>query len=66
VLWASTERRGGPPGVAERVAAVVLAASAVYIVLNESFANWQAVAFCAALLGLAFILARARGAPSSE
>jgi exo-beta-1,3-glucanase (GH17 family) len=66
VLWASTERRSGPPAIAERVAAVVLAASAVYIAVNESLANWQAVWFCAALLGLAFILARARSAPSSE
>jgi exo-beta-1,3-glucanase (GH17 family) len=66
VLWASTERRAGQPAVAEGAAAFVLAASAIYIVLNESFANWQAVAFCAELLGLAFILARARGAPSSE
>jgi exo-beta-1,3-glucanase (GH17 family) len=66
VLWASTERRPGPPAMAERVAAFVLAACAIYIVLNESFANWQAVSFAAALVGLAFILARARGAPSSE
>ena len=49
--------------MAETVAAAVLAASAVYIVLNESFANWQAVWFCAGLLGLGFILARARDAP---
>jgi exo-beta-1,3-glucanase (GH17 family) len=66
VLWASTGRRPGPPAMAERIAALVLAGSAVYIVCNESFANWQAVWFCAALLGLAFILARARGAPSLE
>jgi exo-beta-1,3-glucanase (GH17 family) len=50
--------------VAETVAAGVLAAAAVYIVLNESFANWQAVWFCASLLGLGFILGRARVAPS--
>ena len=66
VLWASTERRPGARAFAERVAAFVLAAAAVYIMLNESFANWQAVSFCAALLGLAFILAQARAAPSSE
>jgi len=40
-----------------------LVASAGYIVLNEGFANWQALWFCAALLGLAFILERARDAP---
>jgi glucan 1,3-beta-glucosidase len=66
VLWTSTERRPGAPAFAERTAAVVIAAAAVYIVLNESFANWQAVWFCAALLGLAFILAQARAAPNSE
>jgi glucan 1,3-beta-glucosidase len=66
VLWASTERRSGVPALAERTAAFVVAAAAVYIALNESFANWQAVWFCAALLGLAFILAQARAAPSSE
>ena len=37
--------------------------SAGYIVFNESFANWQAVWFCAGLLGLAVILLRARDAP---
>ena len=66
VLWASAERRPGAPAFAERVAASVLAAAAVYIAFNETFANWQAVSFCAALLGLAFILAQARAAPSSE
>lgn len=66
VLWASTERRPGVPALAERASACVIAAAAVYIVLNESFANWQAVWFCAALLGLAFTLMQARAAPSSE
>ena len=65
-LWASTERRPGAPALAERLAACVLAAAAVYIALNESFANWQAVWFAAALLGLAFILMQARAAPGSE
>ena len=66
VLWAATERRPGASAVAERLAAFILAAAAIYIVLNESFANWQAVWFGAALLGLAFILAQARTVPSSE
>ena len=52
--------------MAETVAAAVLAASACYIVFNESFANWQAVWFCAALIGLAVILVRARDVPSSK
>jgi exo-beta-1,3-glucanase (GH17 family) len=66
ILWASTERRAGPPASAERMAAFVIAVAAVYIVLNESFANWQALWFGGALLALAFILAQARTAPSSE
>jgi exo-beta-1,3-glucanase (GH17 family) len=48
---------------AEAAVAATLAASAVYIVGNESFANWQAVWFAAALLALAFTLLRARDAP---
>ena len=39
--------------------------SAGYVVFNEGFANWQAVWFCAGLIGLAVILALARDAPSS-
>src|SRR6202007_816277 len=38
VLWTATERGRGPPAIAERVAAIVLAASAAYIVVNESLA----------------------------
>ncbi len=56
----------GSRAMAETVAAAVLAVSACYIAINETFANWQAVWFCAALLGLALILVRARDAPSSE
>jgi exo-beta-1,3-glucanase (GH17 family) len=58
-----TRRRAGPRAVAERVAAWTLTASAVYIVFNETFANWQAVWFCADVFGLAFILASVRDAP---
>jgi glucan 1,3-beta-glucosidase len=56
-------RPDGAGQIAERATAAVLALSAVYIVLNEGFANWQAVWFCAALAALAFTLFRARGAP---
>jgi exo-beta-1,3-glucanase (GH17 family) len=66
VLFFSTPRQIGVRAIAERVVACVLAASAIYIVLNESFANWQAVWFCAVLLCLAFILAPARDAPDLE
>ena len=65
VLLASTPRLTGSRAIAETVAAAVLALSAVYIVFNERFSNWQSVWFCAGLIGLAFILERARGAPSS-
>jgi exo-beta-1,3-glucanase (GH17 family) len=49
---------------AESAVAATLAASAVYIVCNESLANWQAVWFSAALLALAFTLLQAQDAPS--
>ena len=65
VLLASTPRPTGSRAIAETVAAAVLALSAAYIVLNERFSNWQSVWFCAGLIGLAFILERTRGAPSS-
>lgn len=63
VLWFSSSSQTGPAATAERCAAVMLALSAVYIAFNESFANWQAVWFCAAMLVLAFILSRVRDAP---
>ena len=47
-------------GRAETIAAVMLAASAVYITVNESIANWQALWFAAALIVLALTLARMR------
>jgi glucan 1,3-beta-glucosidase len=66
VLPFSTPRTKGLRPAAEQVAAAVLALSAVYIAINETFANWQAVWFCGALLALAFILLQVRDAPSSE
>ncbi|HKM88761.1 MAG TPA: beta-(1-6) glucans synthase [Xanthobacteraceae bacterium] len=65
VLLVSTPRPAGSRAIAETIAAAVLAASAVYIVFNERFSNWQSVWFCTGLIALAFILARARGAPGS-
>jgi len=50
---------------AESVAAATLALSAIYIVLNEGFANWQALWFCAGLIALALTLLQARDAPGS-
>jgi exo-beta-1,3-glucanase (GH17 family) len=54
---------GGLPR-AERALAGVLGLSAVYIALNEGFANWQALWFCGVLAALVFILLRVRAAPS--
>jgi hypothetical protein len=48
---------------AEKTMAVTLALSAVYIVGNESVANWQALWFSAGLLALALTLVQARDAP---
>ena len=52
-------------GRAELVSAVILAASAVYIVLNESFENWQALWFAAMLVVLAGTLIRLRDVQST-
>jgi len=53
-------RHAGTRGRAETIAAITLAGSAVYIVLNEGFANWQALWFGAVLMVLAFTLDRVR------
>ena len=60
-LWRKPEK--GPRPAAETLAAGVLAASAIYIVFNESVANWQALLFCAGLAMLALTLVRARAVP---
>jgi exo-beta-1,3-glucanase (GH17 family) len=57
--------RAGPRGGAETIAAVTLAASAVYIVLNEGFTNWQALWFAAVLVVLAVTIDRLRDARST-
>jgi len=62
-LLARWKRRLQAPA-AETAVAATLAASAVYIVCNESFANWQAVWFSAALLAIAFTLLQAQDGPS--
>jgi glucan 1,3-beta-glucosidase len=63
VVLASSQRPRGPRAVAELAAAFVLAAAAIYIAFNESFANWQALWFCAGLIGLALTLALVRDEP---
>ena len=51
-------------GAAELAAAGMLALSVPYIAFNESFANWQSLWLCAALIALAFSLARVRDGQS--
>lgn len=57
LMRASTK---APREVAETVAAAALVLAAVFIALNESFANWQGVWTALALLGLSVILWRTR------
>ena len=61
---ATMPRPLGRHGAAEWAAAAMLALSVPYIVLNESFANWQSLWLCATLALLAFTLARVRDAQS--
>jgi glucan 1,3-beta-glucosidase len=51
-------------GLAELAFAVLLATCAVYIALNESFANWQALWLVGVFLTLAVILIWRRGGPA--
>jgi glucan 1,3-beta-glucosidase len=52
-----------PRARAELTAAIVLAVASVAIAIQEGMQNWQALWTAAALLALAFTLARARAAP---
>ncbi len=61
-----TVHGSGLRATAETFAAAVLAACAIYIMPNETFANWQAIWFCAAILTVALILVQVRDAPGSE
>jgi glucan 1,3-beta-glucosidase len=63
-LFAGRPQRGAATR-AELVAAILLELSAIYIVINESIANWQAVWLGGVLLILAAILAPLRGVRSS-
>jgi exo-beta-1,3-glucanase (GH17 family) len=54
------EKRKDGQGAAEATTIVVLLLSAVYIALNEGFANWQALWTCADLIALALTLALLR------
>jgi glucan 1,3-beta-glucosidase len=63
VVGFANARTPSRPGVAELAMGAVLAASAVFIVLNETAANWQAVWFALLLVLLTLAALRARGAP---
>jgi glucan 1,3-beta-glucosidase len=63
VLAFAGDRPHSPHGAAERMAAAVLSGSALFIVLNEGIANWQAMLFSALLLVLALTCLRAKAAP---
>jgi len=52
--------------LAERVAAVTLILAAVYILFNESLANWQSVWLCALLTLLALSLVRFRWSRAAQ
>jgi exo-beta-1,3-glucanase (GH17 family) len=66
VLTVAVPRPRGVRAIAETVAGAALIASAAYIAINESFANWQAAWFCAGVAGLSVILLRARDVPDSK
>jgi exo-beta-1,3-glucanase (GH17 family) len=57
-------RSQGRRGLAETTSASLLGGTAIYIALNEGFANWQALWLCAVFVGLAFTLMRARDVQS--
>jgi exo-beta-1,3-glucanase (GH17 family) len=53
----------GVRGAAETATAAVLALCAIYVAINEGFANWQALWCSGTLLALALTLLRLRAAP---
>jgi len=62
LVLAVTRPMNGLRGAAEVAMAVTLTLCAAFIAINESFANWQALWCCAALLALAFTLVQVRAA----
>jgi exo-beta-1,3-glucanase (GH17 family) len=61
--FSSRAPRKGTRPAAEVVMAALLGLSAVYILVNETVANWQALWLCAGLAALALTLGLARDAP---
>jgi exo-beta-1,3-glucanase (GH17 family) len=64
IISLAVRRRSASRPTAETVAAVMLAACAVFIAWNETIANWQSLWFCGALLLVAISLVPARAVPS--
>ena len=62
IATTSEIRPMGRRPTAQTLAALTLVLAAVYILFNESFANWQAVWLCAGLVVLAVTLLRVRDA----
>jgi exo-beta-1,3-glucanase (GH17 family) len=60
----TSPRRAGSRPAAETIIAALLALSVVYILFDESFANWQSLWLCAVFLALGLILFRLRDAQS--
>ena len=56
-------RPAGASALAETVIAAILTLCAIFIVWNETFANWRALWFAGALVLVSFSLLRARVAP---
>jgi glucan 1,3-beta-glucosidase len=63
VLSLAVPPSAGVRPAAERLAAAILGLSTIYIVVNETMANWQALWTAAALAALVVILTRMRAAP---
>jgi glucan 1,3-beta-glucosidase len=63
VLGFATARAPIKPGAAEVAAAIVLTASALFVIANEGIANWQALALAGLLVLLALTALQAKAAP---
>jgi hypothetical protein len=63
VVSALSPHPKGPYPAAEAASSAMLGLSAIYIVFNETMANWQALWFCAGLIALAVTLVRVRDVP---
>jgi glucan 1,3-beta-glucosidase len=63
ILALGTSNGPPRPGIAEIATAAVLAASGLFIIVNEGIANWQALWFAGLLIVLALTVLRVRAVP---